>query len=92
MYILPIKMVSYQSGNDLFHKIAYCNSKMANILFTRELVKRLGPKNNHVTTYSLHPGVIQTDIWKSFTSEYKFWYWFWIIFWPVIKILMKSPR
>jgi len=39
---------------------AYGNSKLANILFSRELAKRLG--NCGVTTYSLHPGVIRTEI------------------------------
>lgn len=40
---------------------AYNSSKLANVLFTRELAKRLGPASP-VTTYCLHPGVIFTDI------------------------------
>ncbi|CAG2171504.1 unnamed protein product [Oppiella nova] len=39
---------------------AYSNSKLANVLFSRELAKRLDKTN--INTYSLHPGVIQTDI------------------------------
>lgn len=39
---------------------AYCQSKLANILFTRELAKRL--KGTGVSTYSLHPGVIETEL------------------------------
>lgn len=35
---------------------AYSTSKLANILFTNELARRLG--DSHVTTNSLHPGVI----------------------------------
>lgn len=42
---------------------AYANSKLANVLFSRELAKRL--KNTGVTTYSLHPGVIKTQIWRN---------------------------
>lgn len=34
--------------------LAYSNSKLANILFTRELAKRL--KNSNVTVNALHPG------------------------------------
>ncbi|XP_063606922.1 retinol dehydrogenase 13-like [Penaeus indicus] len=41
-------------------KEAYCQSKLANVLFTRELGHRL--KGTGVTTYSLHPGVVQTEL------------------------------
>jgi NAD(P)-dependent dehydrogenase (short-subunit alcohol dehydrogenase family) len=40
----------------------YAVSKLANVLFTRELAKRLPA--SEVTTYSLHPGVIASDIWS----------------------------
>lgn len=42
---------------------AYCNSKLANVLFSRELGKRL--KHTGVTTYALHPGVIRTQIMRN---------------------------
>nr|XP_042911081.1 retinol dehydrogenase 12-like [Parasteatoda tepidariorum] len=38
----------------------YNRSKLANILFTRELAKRL--EGTGVTTYCLHPGFVHTDI------------------------------
>lgn len=41
-------------------KEAYCQSKLANVLFTRELAKNL--QGTNVTTYSLHPGVVQTEL------------------------------
>jgi retinol dehydrogenase 12 len=37
-------------------------SKLANVLFTKELARRLDAAN--VTTYALHPGVIASDIWQ----------------------------
>lgn len=37
-------------------------SKLANVLFSAELARRLG--SNGITTYSLHPGVIASDIWR----------------------------
>ncbi len=40
----------------------YSVSKLCNVLFTRELAKRL--EGSGVTTYSLHPGVIASDIWR----------------------------
>ncbi|XP_068199952.1 retinol dehydrogenase 12-like [Antennarius striatus] len=41
---------------------AYAQSKLANVLFTRSLAKRL--EGTGVTTYSLHPGVVQTDLYR----------------------------
>ena len=39
----------------------YCVSKLANVAFTMELAKRLP---DGVTTYSLHPGVIKSEVWR----------------------------
>nr|CAD7434956.1 unnamed protein product [Timema monikensis] len=39
---------------------AYARSKLANILFTKELAIRL--KGTGVTTYAVHPGIIDTNI------------------------------
>lgn len=39
---------------------AYGQSKLANILFTRELSKRL--KGTNVTVNSLHPGAVKTEL------------------------------
>ena len=44
---------------------AYGNSKIANILFTRSLARRL--KGTRVTTNSLHPGVIMTELSRHLT-------------------------
>ena len=38
---------------------AYCQSKLANVLFTKELNKKL--TGSGITTYSLHPGVALTE-------------------------------
>lgn len=40
---------------------AYARSKLANVLFTRELAKRL--EGRGVTVNALHPGVVATHIW-----------------------------
>lgn len=41
----------------------YALSKLANVLFTIELDKRL--QGTGVSTYSLHPGVVASDVWRS---------------------------
>jgi retinol dehydrogenase-12 len=40
----------------------YQVSKLANVLFSRELARREGDK---VHSYALHPGVVASDIWRS---------------------------
>lgn len=41
----------------------YSVSKLCNVLFSAELGRRLA--GSGVNTYSLHPGVVATDIWRS---------------------------
>jgi retinol dehydrogenase-12 len=41
----------------------YCVSKLANVLHASELGRRL--EGTEVTTYSLHPGAVATDVWRS---------------------------
>ena len=41
----------------------YGVSKLANVLFSAELARRLA--GSGVTTYSLHPGVVASDVWRS---------------------------
>ncbi|CAG2173023.1 unnamed protein product, partial [Oppiella nova] len=40
---------------------AYCQSKLAMVMCTREMAKRLGNKSN-VTVYVLNPGVVKTEL------------------------------
>ncbi len=40
---------------------AYNRSKLATILFTRELARRLGP-GSRISTYTVDPGLVKTDI------------------------------
>lgn len=40
----------------------YCVSKLANVLHAKELARRL--TGTKVTTYSLHPGGVASDIWQ----------------------------
>jgi retinol dehydrogenase 12 len=40
----------------------YSVSKLSNVLFTKELARRL--EGSGVTTYAVHPGVVATDVWR----------------------------
>lgn len=42
--------------------------KLANVLFTKELAKKYG--NCGITSVSLHPGVVRTEIFRHFVSKY----------------------
>uniref|UniRef100_A0A665U7J7 Dehydrogenase/reductase (SDR family) member 13a, tandem duplicate 1 n=1 Tax=Echeneis naucrates TaxID=173247 RepID=A0A665U7J7_ECHNA len=55
----PSRVVNVASEAYKFGK-SYCHSKLCNILFTYELAKRL--QGTDVTCYSLHPGLIKTEI------------------------------
>ncbi len=56
----------------------YCVSKLANVLHAQELGRRL--MGTGVTTYSLHPGAVASDIWRSVPWPIR----------PLIKLTMKS--
>lgn len=43
---------------------AYSQSKLAAILFTREMARRLG-SSSKVTTYAIHPGLIKTELYNN---------------------------
>lgn len=45
---------------------AYAQSKLANILFAKELAKRL--EGTGVTTYAVHPGVVRTEMLEDYSE------------------------
>jgi len=49
-----------QSKKSYWKWLAYAQSKLANVLFTRELKKRL--RGTKVTANSLHPGSVRTEL------------------------------
>jgi len=62
---------------------AYCHSKLANILFTRELARRL--EGTGVTANCLHPGVVATG----FAARGP---WFLRAFFAVARLFLLSPE
>lgn len=67
----------------------YGNSKLANILFTKELANQL--KDTGVTTYVLHPGVILTELGRSLDSTLAKVGLFLVNYTP-LRYLMKTPE
>ncbi|XP_060030751.1 retinol dehydrogenase 12 isoform X2 [Erinaceus europaeus] len=49
-----------QSEKSYYSFLAYGQSKLANVLFTRQLAKRL--QGTGVTTYSVHPGIVSSEL------------------------------
>lgn len=67
---------------------AYGRSKAANVLFTRELQRRIDQAGLNGIAVSLHPGVVRTELarnfsWKILVAK--------AIFTPFLYLLMKTP-
>ena len=63
---------------------AYEQSKLANVLFSRSLSRMFHP--NEVSVYSLHPGVVRTDLGRHIEKKMGvFSYLMWGLLWPFIK-------
>lgn len=56
----------------------YCVSKLANVLHAQELGRRMA--GTGVTTYSLHPGAVASDVWREVPPGLR----------QVMKLFMKS--
>jgi len=95
----PARVVTVSSGAHMMGKIdfddlmgerdfsgqrAYNQSKLANVLFTYELARRL--EGTGVMATVVHPGVVRTAFAAEDSSL------FWKIFIPLMKPVMKSPR
>jgi retinol dehydrogenase 12 len=58
----------------------YAVSKLANVLFTKELARHL--EGSDVTTYAVHPGVVATDAWRRIPAPFRW----------VMKKFMVTPE
>lgn len=77
----------FNSEKNYDPKKAYEQSKLANVLFTRELAKRL--KNTNVTVNALHPGIVDTELMRHMSVVNSF---FGKIFvYPFLWLFTKRP-
>ncbi|XP_057638946.1 retinol dehydrogenase 12 isoform X2 [Chionomys nivalis] len=87
--VVNLSSVAHLGGKIRFHDLqgekrycrffAYCHSKLANVLFTRELARRL--QGTGVTAYAVHPGIVMSEIvrhsfllcllWRLFSPFFK---------------------
>jgi len=91
--VINVSSVAHYSGHIEFSDLqsernygwlkAYGQSKLALVLFTRELARIL--KGSGVTAYSLHPGAVATNIWTRSAGPAGF-----VMTLP--KLFMLSPR
>jgi len=63
---------------------AYSQSKLANVLHGVELAKRL--ENTGISVYSLHPGVIDTELGRHMQEK-----WYFRMIYPVMRVFIKTP-
>jgi len=83
-----IKTDDLNSEKSYSQVYCYANSKLANILFTRELARRL--KDTKVTVNALHPGVINTELSRH-TGEISFFFSKYFVK-PAMYIFNKTPK
>ncbi|KAA8916851.1 hypothetical protein TRICI_000970 [Trichomonascus ciferrii] len=80
-FISPVLFddINFNKGKEEYRIfVSYGQSKTANVLFTRELHDKFN-KSNNLTSFSLHPGVIHTNLSRHledmmvFTKEKNYW-------------------
>ncbi|XP_062340886.1 dehydrogenase/reductase SDR family member 13-like [Osmerus eperlanus] len=99
--VITLASMAYQWGSIDFDKLhtskdlgsgryswqffaAYCNSKLCNVLFTHELARRL--KGSSVTCYSVHPGVVKTELSRNVSLWQK------VFIEPISTLLFLDPE
>ncbi|XP_056134213.1 retinol dehydrogenase 12 [Lampris incognitus] len=94
--IVNVSSLAHEKGRIHFEDInldkdyerakSYRQSKLANVLFTRELAAQL--QGTGVTAYSLHPGIIRTELGRHLFPTLAIWK---RIFFMPFLMLIKSP-
>ncbi|CAM4568984.1 retinol dehydrogenase 12-like isoform X3 [Lepidochelys kempii] len=90
--IVNVSSLAHHGGRIRFHDLqgekcynwglAYCHSKLANVLFTRELARRL--QGTGVTANSLHPGTVHSSLGRHSILM--------TLLWKTFSFFLKTPR
>ncbi|XP_065672416.1 retinol dehydrogenase 11-like [Hydra vulgaris] len=81
-YFAKIKFDDINSEKSYGSQSAYAQSKLANIMFTKELQRRLS--NTNIITFAVHPGFVSTEIGRNFLLAK--------ILLAIFRIFQKSPK
>nr|XP_053631839.1 retinol dehydrogenase 14-like [Cherax quadricarinatus] len=82
---LDVDDLNYEKNPFPKKMVIYSQSKLANILFTKELSEKL--RGTDVTANSVHPGVVYTEImWKNETNLFTY------IFAMLVRIMGKDEK
>ncbi|NWX76990.1 RDH12 dehydrogenase, partial [Alca torda] len=95
--IVNVSSLAHHGGRIRFHDLhgeksynrglAYCHSKLANVLFTRELARRLQGKSQRgaeFTANALHPGSVHSELVRhSFVMT---------CLWKIFSFFLKTPQ
>ncbi|KAK9738403.1 short chain dehydrogenase [Popillia japonica] len=68
----------------------YGNTKLMNVITAKILGDKLGEFG--VTTYSLHPGVVNTPIYRNFSGENALYLWKFFLYTILLPLYGKTPR
>ncbi|XP_043933846.1 retinol dehydrogenase 13-like isoform X2 [Protopterus annectens] len=95
--IINVSSLAHEKGKIHFDDInldkdyeprkSYGQSKLANVLFTRELAVRLA--GTGVSVYSLHPGVVRTELGRHIFPTFALWKR--MLGAPLLLFMMKTP-
>ena len=69
---------------------SYSKSKLANVLFTAELAKRI--KDSRVTVCGLHPGFVRTEIFRDYKGKLTFGSLVFLLLQPIVWMTSMSSR
>lgn len=84
-----IKLDDINSEKSYNKQGAYGQSKLANVLFTSKLHRMLSEENVDVSVFSLHPGVIVTELWSSIQKDHP---WLFAVGTRMFQFAMKTPE